>query len=752
MKRKFSFILAGFFCAFSIQGQTFFKSVPVYIEPSTRGDSGTEYSLWDVFYSPYNGVNYPDMEAPNGSGGFASESGFTPPGNASPGDPYAFWHLSNPTLTQTMEPDAFIIGAGTTGNIYSFSGPTAFEIADSTPYGVNSVTLQWQTDGQMIDFSTLRLVTSGNVEIAPTNFVTEYKTGTNPMGGIVNRVAAQWNLTGLGLTSYKLKFTTEDSSNSLQEVLLDTSANYVETTPSARVWNAVNGNWSNSANWSGGTVGPTGGNITLNSGTGVVVDGGTREIGELVWNAPGAFSIVSSAGGILKVNTGITANPASPSTYSITAPYQIGSYNLMEIGANANVTFASPVSGTTGFYKSGSGVLRLNANNTFTGSVTVDGGILEMGGSNTYSGPTAIFSGSMVLKGNAPSGSAGTMGSASTTVNLGSGGSVGTPVASLIVDGAFSVGRSISVLNGNDLKQIGARNTGTGAIFNGAVSLQSAATGLSVFAENVTDKLSFNGAISGGSAAGTITKTGSGRVVFGGSNKTYLSHTLVSSGTLEIATGTMLTGNGNMTLATGSELIANGTLNGSGSLVLNGGLLGGSGNINRAFTLDTGDILSPGNSPGMLSTHGQAWAGGGQIRFEINDASGIEGENWDYVDIEGALDLVATSVNKFWIKLASLNLSNEPGLAEGFDPNGIHAWKFATASSGITGFGSNDFQFDTSEFSNPINGTFSVSVAGNDLMLNYIPVPEPGTSVLLLAGVSILSRRRRLFKPTNRQS
>ncbi len=537
----------------TLPAQSFFTTpAPIFRTPAWRGTAGTEFSHWDVLYSPYNGINFPDFAAPNGQGALASEVGAIPPANANPGDPYAFWDAANPTLKQVLEPGAFIIGPGMAGNIYSPGGTTGYELADATPFTAGTVVLQWQTDGTLIDFATLRLVTPGGAQIAPANFITEYKSSGSSFGGTTNRTAAQWNLTGLGVTNYTIKFTASGSSTSMQEMMLDAAPTYTEAVASARTWAAASGNWSAGANWSGGTVGPVGGNIVIASGSGLTINGGTREIGELKLNAPGAFAIGASGGGILKVNTGITANAGS---HTISAPYQIGSFNLNEIATGASVTLAGPVSGTSGFVKLGDGLLRLTANNSFAGTMTLDGGTLEISGTNAFTGTASVVSGRLILKGNAPGGSAGTLGNGSSTVRLGTGGTFDAEEAAVLVEGAFSVARAFSILNGDDPKKIGGQNTGAGAVFSGAVTLQSTAGALSLHAENANDLVTFTGAVSGGNNALTLTKTGAGRVVFSGANKAYLSDTIVSGGILEIAAGTAPTGTREVSVSTGAKLI-----------------------------------------------------------------------------------------------------------------------------------------------------------------------------------------------------
>jgi hypothetical protein len=374
----------------SLCAQSFFTSPAAqYLTPGWRGDVGTEFSHWDVFYSPSGGINYPDIAAPNGIGQFASAAGFTPPPNANPSDPFAFWNAQNPTLTQTGTTTAFIIGPGTAGNIYSFAEATAYRIADATPYSIGSVVMQFQTDGQLMDLGSIKLIADGQ-EYAPTNFITEYKSSGSAFGGITNRSAAQWNLTGLGHTSYVITYRAVGSSNSFQELLLDTTPTYSEAVPSARTWNAMAGTWSGAGNWSPGSLPPTGGNVAIVSGNSLTVDGGQRTIGELKLSAPGGFTIDASGGGVLQINTGITAEPIAVAAYTISAPIRMDAFNLIDLNQQTTLTLSGGITATAGFILGGGGMLRIGATTTMNYPISIFDGSLEIASGATLSGSGAI--------------------------------------------------------------------------------------------------------------------------------------------------------------------------------------------------------------------------------------------------------------------------------------------------------------------------------------------------------------------------
>lgn len=195
-----------------------------------------------------------------------------------------------------------------------------------------------------------------------------------------------------------------------------------------------------------------------------------------------------------------------------------------------------------------------------------------------------------------------------------------------------------------------------------------------------------------------------------------------SGGTLSIA--------GNTTIANALTLNSGSTLTGTGAFASANGI-----------TVAHGAMLAPGglNTIGNLSFNTGLTLGSGGILNLDTIATNSGGITSDLLNVSGgALTLASTGGSPFVIELNSLTTNGVNGAMYSFDSKLNYHWTFATNSS-IQGFSSNEFAFDTTHFLNPTDGgTFFVSQNGNSLVINFTPVPEPDTYMLLALGLSAI--------------
>lgn len=283
-----------------------------------------------------------------------------------------------------------------------------------------------------------------------------------------------------------------------------------------------------------------------------IINGGTLIVGA---NAPSA-----SDGALGNATTAVRMGETTGSddvALIIQGPFTVG----RDISIKTNSTGVSLLGGNSAHTATFSGIIDLErdvlfsaANGgsvTFSGAITNTGGITKSGlgsvmfsANNTYSGATAVENGTLIIDADAPSGGDGALGNATTAVMLGSGS--GSDSASLLIGGAYTVGRSVTVRSGTSGTLTLGGNSAHASGFSGNINLQQDVVLTAVNGATVA----FSGAITN---AGGITKTGAGTVVISGAN-TYAGATDIDAGTLSLGASGSLNPASAVSIAAGATL------------------------------------------------------------------------------------------------------------------------------------------------------------------------------------------------------
>jgi autotransporter-associated beta strand protein len=402
---------------------------------------------------------------------------------------------------------------------------------------------------------------------------------------------------------------------------------------------------------------------------------------------------------VVNINTPITVS-------SLSGGYSNDGASEVHLAANATLTVnqdsdttysgtltgthtESPVTKDGGVIKLGSGTLTLAANNSFSGDLKVQAG----------------------------------------TVNLEADYAAGQGILDIGAEGTVTV------------------DTGTPHFYG--LKGDSGARLILNQASNLTIDQAANTTFAGQFDAGTasLTKNGAGKLTLSQSNL-YSGGTTINAGTVVFgAVGAL--GSGAVTLNGGSLVIGDGLSFGNTlNFGINGGTLGGNATFTNPLTLGANVTLSPGNSPGTMTfAAGFTPNDGLTTIFEFKAPTGTPGTDWDLVSISGGIfNLSALSTGGYTLKLVSLDANDTPG-----GPiTGLTAptsWIIFQAAS-LSGFatGGTQFTIDSSQFYG--GGFFSVSQSGNNLLLNFTPVPEPSTYALMglglaASGLAAWRKRRR---------
>lgn len=170
-----------------------------------------------------------------------------------------------------------------------------------------------------------------------------------------------------------------------------------------------------------------------------------------------------------------------------------------------------------------------------------------------------------------------------------------------------------------------------------------------------------------------------------------------------------------------------------------GGIASGNQTGKKTIGKKGGVRAKNGRSPGMTEeAEDLIWEDGVTIVWDVNDANGLPGLNWDYYKVVEDLEIVATADDPIYLEIESLLPDNLPGNVTNFSPYVAKSWKIASAGT-ITGFDPAKFVVSSEGFTNDLQGgSFSVAQSGNGLNLVFTPVATQAPEItVLLNGVGV---------------
>lgn len=233
-----------------------------------------------------------------------------------------------------------------------------------------------------------------------------------------------------------------------------------------------------------------------------------------------------------------------------------------------------------------------------TGGITKRGtGILKLDGANDYTGVTTLTAGTIWVSNSSSLGATGA--ASNTTVAAG---------AEVFVTGNFTVDEDLDLMGS---LVIGNANS---AVWGGAIAIAGGAA--TVDASLLASAVDITGVVSG---SGGLTKTGAGQVSLSAVN-TFTGTTILEAGTTIV----------NGQLATGADVV-----------VQNTAILMGAGTIAGSVSVESGAEFAPGTNTAIINTGNFDLRAGSTLTMEV-DGKTTAGTNYDQVNVTGTVTLGGT--------------------------------------------------------------------------------------------------------------
>lgn len=483
--------------------------------------------------------------------------------------------------------------------------------------------------------------------------------------------------------------------------------------------------------------------------------------------------IVQNSALLTSANTSIGNNAGGTGFLEVGAGGVVTNSGNIYVGAQGNGTLSvytggtlNDLTGSIGNNVGGTGLATVAG----AGAVWNNSGDLHVGDAGT--GQLFISEGGVV---NSASGYVATGAGATGDVGLSGAGSAWNVGNALYVgyggNGILSVsdGAVVNVSNGNGTIFLGynsgavgqldiSSSDGGGGAINAANVTTFNGTGEVVFSVDNTSNDPYyftkDGTPTGApvTIGGAITVVNSyGYTVLNGNN-TYTGNTVINLGTVVAASNTALgTGSVQFSSSDSALSVAAGVTISNPLQLANGGTLMGNGTFASPVTIGPAVLLAP-SSPstvGALSfSNGLTLGGAGALDFRVQTAGGAAGTGYDVINVtNGALNITATPSSPFKIYVTGLDATGAVGSVADFSASNAYLWSLFTSPGGVTNFSAGNFVLDTSQFSNNLGiGSFSIVQTGNEIDLEFSPVPEPSTYALFASGLGLIGlvwRRRR---------